>query len=188
VDHSRSCVTARPAINDGAPEFQARDHRSSSLASELPSGHVTLSLGADDLAALRKILSAVAAGETTEHQPSNDDAAVLMAKIVLEARTMRSRVFPAAMFSEPAWEILLVLYLTAGQLAPSELARRTNVPPSTICRWLAYLEGHKLIAREACRHDRRARKVRLTDEASAKLHAIFAGVNVRHLSARKCGG
>lgn len=63
------------------------------------------------------------------------------------SRQLRHKLFGPAMFVETAWDILLILYISDGELpAPdvSELARSTGSPFSTAVRWLDYLEEEGL--------------------------------------------
>ena len=172
-------------LNDAAAALEQRlrerDHYSSDLTGETPRAEVTLTLGPDEVLALKRILTSVAQRDVSLEDRTRDPA-MLVAEMMCDGRAARARIFPASMFGEPAWDILLALYVTDEEPAASDLARRTDIPASTIWRWLAYLEGHKLIAREESSADRRAHKIRLTDEARANLDALFRHVAYRYSS------
>ena len=167
-------------LNDAAAALEQRltqgGDQSSRPTRQPPLGEVTLTLGADEAAALRRILTSVAQRDSGLKERSKCDAAMIVAEIMCDTRQARAKLFPPSMFSEPAWDILLALYITKEEPAASDLARRTDIPASTIWRWLAYLEGHRLIGREESANDKRAHKIRLTDEARENLKKLFAGV------------
>ena len=80
------------------------------------------------------------------------------------------------MFGEPAWDILLALYVNEpGQRQTiSRLAETANASKSTALRWLEHLERHGLVRREDHPHDRRTVFVELTDAGRGKLDFYFA--------------
>lgn len=100
------------------------------------------------------------------------------ARQVLFNRRHRAKVFKKGMFGEPAWEMLLVLYVvdesgrrhTIGSLI--EVAGATM---TTALRWLEFLEGERLIRRREHPTDRRAVFIELTDEARHALDVYFSG-------------
>jgi DNA-binding MarR family transcriptional regulator len=102
-----------------------------------------------------------------------------LVRALLEARRMRARYFNAAMFGEPAWDMLLALYSAAeenGQLPVSRLAERSGTPPTTAIRWLAYLEDQGLTQRLSNPNDQRVQLVQLTDQARKALLDYFSDV------------
>lgn len=77
---------------------------------------------------------------------------------VFGARRLRVERFPPAMFGEPAWDMLLALYIrdwAGARLTINCLAQSVHVPLSTATRWLAYLDRERLIVREEHPTDRR---------------------------------
>jgi DNA-binding MarR family transcriptional regulator len=143
-------------------------------------GEVTLTLSADEATALKRIVGWVAERDATLQDRAHGDAAMLIAEMLFETRGARARLFPASMFGEPAWDILLALYVTEGQPVASDLARWTNTPLATISRWIGCLEAHKLITRENSPEDGRTLSVRLTDEARSNLQTVFADAADRY--------
>ena len=91
-----------------------------------------------------------------------------VARVILEDRKRRGRIFNAGMFGEPAWELLLNLYvmdkdgprLTIGRLIDS-----TKCAQTTALRWLQYLEDQDLIERQEHPGDARTAFVSLTKKA-----------------------
>lgn len=199
MQQDRNLGKLKPTIaplNDAVAALEQRlserREENSGLPCETARGEVTLTLGPDEVAALRRILTAVAQRDAGLEDGAKCDPAMLVAEIMCDTREARANLFPASMFSEPAWDILLALYITDEEPAASDLARRTDIAASTVWRWLAYLEGHKLIAREESAHDKRAHKIRLTDEARKNLQELFASVanrfNHQWLGARPSHG
>ena len=91
-----------------------------------------------------------------------------VARAILEDRRRRGRIFNAGMFGEPAWELLLNLYvmdkdgprLTIGRLIDSAKCAQT-----TALRWLQYLQDQGLIVRQEHPGDARTAFVSLTNKA-----------------------
>lgn len=104
------------------------------------------------------------------------DQLISRARAVLHARRVRTRHFNGSMFGEPAWEILLLLYLaetaearqTIGQLAES-----VEIPLTTVLRWIGYLENELLIERVDHPTDRRIAFVRLTGKGRDAFEAFL---------------
>jgi hypothetical protein len=72
------------------------------------------------------------------------------ASFIIKSRTDRKKFFPAALFSEPAWDMLLKLYAAAVDRRPvtlHDLATAANVQLSTAERWVAALDKEHLVTR-----------------------------------------
>lgn len=107
--------------------------------------------------------------------PARDEL-VTRARIVLNSRRARSRYFSPAIFGEPAWDILLVLYITdvAGDRQTiGKLAEWITTPPSTVLRWVGYLERENLIERHPHPTDRRIMFIKLSDKGRASLDSYL---------------
>lgn len=71
------------------------------------------------------------------------------------------------LFGEPAWDILLDLYIaqrSRAELQVSSVCIEAGVPSTTILRWIARLEREGLVYRAADKGDARRRYVRLTEQ------------------------
>jgi DNA-binding MarR family transcriptional regulator len=102
---------------------------------------------------------------------------VEIAKGILEDRRRRAEIFGRAMFGEPAWELLLTLYVidhNRKQPTIGRLAHAAHVAMSTAMRWLLYLEGHGLIARQEHPTDARSAMVAMTDKGKQMLATYFS--------------
>ena len=76
----------------------------------------------------------------------------------LKARRLRQRFFDNELFGEPAWDILLDLYVTesrANRPSVSEMCIAASVPATTALRYLDALARREMIIREPDPTDRR---------------------------------
>ena len=104
------------------------------------------------------------------------DELVVRARIVLNSRRLRWRHFPREIFGEPAWDILLSLYITdvsGDRQTIGKLADRMNAPPSTVVRWVRHLERLGLVDREPHPTDRRVAFISLLDETRKAIDAYL---------------
>lgn len=81
-------------------------------------------------------------------------------------RRRREQVFgDASLFGEPAWDIMLDLYVAAAQdkrIAVTSACIGSAVPATTALRWIKILEDRRLIEREVDEVDARRTFVRLS--------------------------
>jgi DNA-binding MarR family transcriptional regulator len=122
-------------------------------------------------------------GETThaclkpwpEHQKH-----IEAARAMRRARRRRSRFFEPTMFSDPAWDILLELYIAEWEqrrLSITALSDRSGVAGTTVLRWLELFEREGLISKRCDPLDRR--------RVYVSLSALGPGpARERHLRAR----
>lgn len=99
------------------------------------------------------------------------------ARDILARRRARHEVFGKAMFSEPAWEMLLLLYVleSGPRQTISTLADLCAASKSTALRWIRYLEGQRLIQRESHPTDLRSAFVELTEKGRSTLELYLSG-------------
>lgn len=79
--------------------------------------------------------------------------------------------------SDPAWDILLELYIsdaTGSQIYASLIGSETGIPQSTALRWLAVLEKSGLVRRRIDVFDKRRQWVGLTPRARTILQKHFS--------------
>lgn len=102
---------------------------------------------------------------------------LLRAEAVFRERERRLRFFKPAMFGEPAWDIILAIYILDGRdLSASRILRMVHVPQSTGLRWMQYLEKERFVTRSDDDLDRRAIRVRLSERGREILDAYFASI------------
>ena len=88
----------------------------------------------------------------------------MRARIILHSRRVRERYFKRAMFGEPAWDILLVLYiadLSGTRQTIGKLAEWIETPLTTAVRWIGYLEKERLVERQPHPTDKRTVYIQL---------------------------
>ncbi|NVE94931.1 winged helix DNA-binding protein [Altererythrobacter lutimaris] len=93
------------------------------------------------------------------------------------SRTQREEYFPSEMFAEPAWDMLLDLYVAneAGiDISVTSLCIASNAPATTALRWLKLLEKWGLVSRSPDPTDQRRTFIKLTESSSSKLEAYFS--------------
>jgi DNA-binding MarR family transcriptional regulator len=137
---------------------------------------------AEDAARLMKLLTAGSEARVVR-AASNDSVEVLTrAQLVqaalreLDVRRRRADIFPEGMFGEPAWEILLLLYVEdqRERLNIGRICSRLGIPMSSALRWLGFLQEAQLVRREPNPTDQRAILVRLTPRAIEVLDLYFS--------------
>lgn len=136
-----------------------------------------MKLSRQDIASVRRVLShlddAVEAPPETELQ-TNDLR--LIARRILEWRRCRAAILNPAMLGEPAFEMLLCLYVSEEDCEPltgARLAEMTNVPHSSAMRWIDYLLTKELVTRDPHPNDRRATVIELSLKGREALDSIL---------------
>jgi DNA-binding MarR family transcriptional regulator len=122
-------------------------------------------------------VDAAALPPTARRQTDASPAQLIQrARSLISNRAKRSQVFGAAMFGEPAWEMLLALYVAEGgpRQTVSRLAKLSGAPKATALRWMEYLSHAKLIRRELHPTDKRVVFVELTDHGRSKVDAYLS--------------
>lgn len=89
------------------------------------------------------------------------------AQVEYERRRRRKEHLPAALLGEPAWDMLLDLFMQyagGARVSTSSLCIASDSASSTALRHIAQLEEAGLVKRSPSTHDRRITFVELTDE------------------------
>ena len=113
---------------------------------------------------------------------SRSQAEIRLVREAIRARAARTSFFKARFFSDPAWDILLDLYLAElrqRRLSVSAIGVSADVPLTTLLRWLDTLQREGLIERAADPLDGRRVFVTLSTKASAAMHSYFASLGDR---------
>jgi DNA-binding MarR family transcriptional regulator len=95
---------------------------------------------------------------------------------VLRQRRMREQYFPADLFADPAWDMLLDLYAARLERQPvsvSSLCIAAAVPATTALRWIKTMTDAGLFVREADPHDGRRIFIALAEGACDALARYF---------------
>ncbi len=104
------------------------------------------------------------------------------ARQILARRRLRETIFKSTLFGEPAWEMLLELYIresSGASITTDELKKAAGGPLSTSARWLKMLERDYLIIRRPHPVDHGTEFVDLTSEAKEALET-YLSVSERH--------
>ena len=98
------------------------------------------------------------------------------ARQLLESRRRRVAIFGPQMFAEPAWDMLLILYLSGGgrRQTQSSLGELSGASRSTAMRWIDFLACRDLIRREEHPTDRRRNFVALTETGRSLLELYLS--------------
>ncbi len=95
---------------------------------------------------------------------------------MLRQRRMREQYFPADLFADPAWDMLLDLHAARLERQPvsvSSLCIAAAVPATTALRWIKTMTDAGLFLREADPHDGRRIFIALAEGASDALARYF---------------
>ncbi|HWK36460.1 response regulator transcription factor [Sphingomonas sp.] len=107
-----------------------------------------------------------------DRKASNEELATETLKAAINARKLRARFFPADLFAEPAWDILLDLTrarLNGHEVSVSSVCIAAGVPMSTALRWVKLMTERGLLRRWTDAKDRRRDLIALTDKAMANM-------------------
>jgi hypothetical protein len=95
----------------------------------------------------------------------SDAALVERARLLLDERRIRRRFLPDELFHEPAWDMLLALFVARDERLPMNvktLVSLSDAPTTTSQRWIEHLYQLKLINRVTDTVDRRRLEISLS--------------------------
>jgi DNA-binding MarR family transcriptional regulator len=152
---------------------------------------MTISVSEGDLRAATQLLQSLLAMDHAQSayndvQPGDLNgidklAPAALSRRIFEFRRRRAEVFGKGMFGEPAWDMLLALYMEASsgpKVTVGRLSEMTDTAQTTAIRWLDYLENHGLVRREPHPTDRRAVRVELTGKGRSALDELLSGTGL----------
>ena len=99
-----------------------------------------------------------------------------LVRAIIRQRQMRARFFDAALFADPAWDMLLDLLqaeISHLRVPVSSLCIAAAVPATTALRWLKAMVSQGIFLRRADPHDGRRVFVELAPDASRALRSYF---------------
>lgn len=111
--------------------------------------------------------------EQNHHSLTPADEAEVVAQII-DARQKRATLFSPNLFADPAWDMMLELFLAElkGQtLATSQLGHKANVPMTTSLRWIEKLEADGWVRRMPDVHDLRRVFVEISERGFHTMRA-----------------
>lgn len=132
----------------------------------------------DKLKALQALVSDISAEVAMARHKISPAGRVALAKGELHRRRIRDKIFlPADIFNDPAWEILLELYIAdveGAKLTASSICIEAGVPQTTIVRWIALLERMNLVERKPDHADKRRQWLDLTKLSRSLMSSYFS--------------
>ena len=99
---------------------------------------------------------------------------------IIRKRQVRKQFFPAELFADPAWDIMLDLAaarLEGKQVSVSSLCIAAEVPTTTALRWIKGMTDAGMLARRSDPEDGRRSFIDLSDEAAEAMDRYIALVD-----------
>lgn len=109
--------------------------------------------------------------------PSTAVDSVSVAQRMIAMRRHREAVLGSGLFGEPAWDIILDLFVAGAKskmVSISSACIAANVPPTTALRWIRILEARGIICRKDDPSDSRRKWVSLSTEWNTKIHLLLS--------------
>lgn len=103
-----------------------------------------------------------------------------LAKAIVEIykfRRARSKNLPGEIFGEPAWDILLDLFvarLEGRSISVTSACIAADVPSTTALRWVGILESRGLVSKKKSKVDNRVQELTLTDKSLQAMTQLFS--------------
>lgn len=101
-----------------------------------------------------------------------------LAQKFIGLRRQRDKIFGSGLFGEPAWDMLLDLFIAREKrwrpVSISSLCIASAVPQTTALRWIAVMVEQGLLIRDTDPFDGRRVFVRLADETWQKMHNLLS--------------
>jgi DNA-binding MarR family transcriptional regulator len=113
------------------------------------------------------------------HNLPSSGSALSVAQNILNARRKRGRVFPELAFGDPAWDMILDLYVaavTGRPVCPSSIGFAAAVPQTTVLRLVNQLAERGLVIRQADRNDRRRVLLTLSEDMLNRVDDYLASL------------
>lgn len=103
------------------------------------------------------------------------EALVARARRWHRERLERLRFFPAQMFGEPAWDILLALYFSERieDVTVTRLTEYARVPMTSLLRWIEHLEQADFVHSKRRTTDRRIHIICLSEKGRSTMDRFF---------------
>jgi len=123
-----------------------------------------------------------AGGAAAESAPVEAQLDLEFLRSVIRARALRSRLFDASLFSDPAWDMLLDLMLaqlSGKKVYVTSLCIAAGVPIATAFRRIEDLAAKGLVTKTRDSKDTRRVFVELTESGYEKMASYFSAVGMR---------
>lgn len=114
-----------------------------------------------------------------EAPPASTATPLNRARALIEQRRLRRRFLPEELFHEPAWDMLLALYVASHDqrvMNVKTLVSAADAPVTTSQRWIEHLAKLGLVRRMVDPIDRRRIEVSLSDDGRRAIEAYLAAI------------
>lgn len=101
-------------------------------------------------------------------------------RLMIRRRRLRDQFFPADLFADPAWDMLLDLYaaqLEGQPVSVSSLCIAAAVPATTALRWIKTMTDAEIFERQADPHDGRRVFIAMGAKAEAAMARYFEALD-----------
>lgn len=118
-------------------------------------------------------------------EPNFPPELVKLAKRIKAIRDSRIALLEPSLFGEPAWNILLALYIAAGEryaLSISALCVESGAPATTAARSINRLLELNMVRRVPNPSDNRSAYIELTGDTAARLSELLDEARSKHLA------
>ena len=102
-----------------------------------------------------------------------------LAKQLIADRRARNAEFPCELFADPAWDILLDLFVAhsdALRISVTSAVIAANVPPTTALRWITLMADRGYLIRVPDPHDRRRVHIELAEDTAVRIKNYLQGL------------
>ncbi|MFM5893281.1 MAG: hypothetical protein ACKOQM_02460 [Novosphingobium sp.] len=111
---------------------------------------------------------------------SGTDQLIIRASEMYRTRRRRKRYLPPDLFAEPAWDLLLDLFIARlynKRVSITSACYAADVPSTTGLRWLGILADRNLIERFDSKNDQRVTWVRLSNFGTKLMRELFEDIS-----------
>ena len=122
-------------------------------------------------------MNLVSGGQLRIETTQPDELLAVVAQRIARLRKKKASLFDPGIFSEPAWDMMLDLFVeeAMGRDVPlTSVAVASRVPLTTALRYLKVMEGQQLVRRFPHSKDGRVSHVRLTEDALVRMRLILS--------------
>ena len=139
----------------------------------------TIELSQQDLDSVQRLLTSLTSAEAGRNAPGpgvTSGKLLEVARTLLALRKRRTEYLHRSMLGEPAYDMLLALYVAGGDdqtMTAAHVAKRSGVAQSSALRWIDYLVSKQLVERGPHPSHKRAFMLQLSPKGRAALEGFF---------------
>jgi hypothetical protein len=125
---------------------------------------------------LAEVEAKVAQGATVPPLDFSDDKLATIASSIYQSRRMRSDYFNGSLLIDPAWDMLLdlfILKIRGRRVSAAGLCLATNIPESTARRWIDVLVKEGLLCREPSNKEEAAAIIEISPQGFEQMRRFI---------------